>query len=126
MQCSGDAVLRKTGQWGCSLVEMGQLEVFMGRVSCAIIVGVVMGLATTAIAHADWCYLCQEGGYVKYERDDTFAKRKKAKEQFGCTVSGTTSSCANSRGTVAFTDDASPEKHEARWFPQRASSNSGA
>lgn len=67
----------------------------------AMVVGLGM-VSVTGTVFADGCYLCQEGGYVKYQGDDTFAKRKKAKEQFGCTVSGTTSSCSNSRGTVAW------------------------
>lgn len=61
-------------------------------------------LATVSIpslARADGCYLCSGGGYVAYTGDDTFDKRKKAQEQFGCQVSGTTSSCSNPKGTVS-------------------------
>jgi hypothetical protein len=53
-------------------------------------------------AFADGCFLCEGGGYVAFTGDDTFDKRKKAKEQFGCTVSGTTSSCSNPKGTVSW------------------------
>lgn len=58
-------------------------------------------LGFSRIAAADGCYMCEGGGYVKYVGDDTFEKRKKAKEQFGCNVSGTTSSCNGEKGTVS-------------------------
>lgn len=57
-------------------------------------------MAPSLAALADGCYMCEGGGYVKYEGDDTFAKRKEAKEKFQCTVSGTTGSCSNAKGTV--------------------------
>jgi hypothetical protein len=59
-------------------------------------------LGTAPAAMADGCFLCEGGGYVKYTGDDTFDKRKKAKEKFNCKVSGTTSSCSNPKGTVSY------------------------
>lgn len=59
-------------------------------------------MVVPSMAHADGCYMCQGGGYVKFQGSDTFDKRKKAKEQFACTVSGTSSSCSHARGTVAW------------------------
>jgi len=59
-------------------------------------------LAPAFVARANGCYMCEGGGYVKYNGDDTFAKRKEAKEKFGCNVSGTTGSCSNPKGTVGF------------------------
>ncbi|EKD41294.1 MAG: hypothetical protein ACD_73C00773G0001 [uncultured bacterium] len=66
----------------------------------------VLGLGLLSLffindAKADGCYLCSGGGYVAYTGDDTFDKRKKAKEQLSCQVSGTTSSCSNPKGTVS-------------------------
>lgn len=55
-------------------------------------------------ALADGCYLCSGGGYVKYTGEDTFDKRKKAKEMFSCIVNGTTSSCSNPKGSVGLKD----------------------
>ena len=77
------------------------------------IFGVVSGLmllGTAPAAMADGCFLCQGGGYVKYTGDDTFDKRKKAKEKFDCTVSGTTSSCSNPKGTVSYLAPFAPSK----------------
>ncbi len=37
------------------------------------------------------CFTCSGGGYVCFNGDDTFPKRKKAKDNFGCNVSGTSS-----------------------------------
>lgn len=62
-------------------------------------------VALPQIAKADGCFLCSGGGYVQYTGDDTFDKRKAAKEQFGCEVSGTTSSCSGAKGTVSLTRD---------------------
>ena len=59
-------------------------------------------LALAPAAMADGCFLCEGGGYVKYTGDDTFEKRKKAKEQFDCKVTGTTSSCNQPKGTVSY------------------------
>ncbi|PIR16575.1 MAG: hypothetical protein COV46_07600 [Deltaproteobacteria bacterium CG11_big_fil_rev_8_21_14_0_20_49_13] len=66
----------------------------------------VLALALTApyaVALADGCYMCKDGKYVKYEGDETFAKRKEAKEKFQCDVSGTTGSCqaSQTKGTVS-------------------------
>ena len=58
-------------------------------------------LMPTVNVLADGCYTCKGGGYVKYKGDDTFAKRKDAKENFKCEVSGTSSSCSNAKGTVS-------------------------
>ena len=55
----------------------------------------------TPLAQAGGCYLCSGGGYVQFTGDDTFDKRKKAESQFGCKVSGTTSSCNGAKGTVS-------------------------
>lgn len=65
---------------------------------------VMCGVSWTLLseARADGCYLCQGGGYVQYTGDDTFEKRKKAEQQFGCKVGGTTSSCSNPQGTVSW------------------------
>jgi len=60
----------------------------------------LMGVSPAALA--DGCFLCEGGGYVAYKGDDTFAKRKKAKEQFGCKAHGTTSSCSKPKGTVSY------------------------
>ncbi len=63
---------------------------------------IVLGTALVHLspsARADGCYLCSGGGYVKYNGDDTFDKRKQA-ANIGCQVSGTTSSCSSSKGTV--------------------------
>lgn len=53
-------------------------------------------------SYADGCYLCTGGGYVKYEGEDTFDLRKQAKTEFGCEVTGTSSSCNpnQTKGTV--------------------------
>ncbi|MBI4365642.1 MAG: hypothetical protein HY543_02370 [Deltaproteobacteria bacterium] len=63
---------------------------------------ILAGASAAAPAMADGCYLCEEGGYVRFEGSDTFDKRKEAKQQFGCTVTGTASSCTTSHGTVAW------------------------
>ena len=60
----------------------------------------LMGWAPTALA--DGCFLCEGGGYVAFKGDDTFDKRKKAKEQFSCNVVGTKSSCSKPKGTVSY------------------------
>jgi hypothetical protein len=60
----------------------------------------VAGFAFTSSAQTDGCYLCEGGGYVKFKGADSSAKRKKAKDDYGCKVSGTTSSCSNAKGTV--------------------------
>ena len=62
----------------------------------------IMVLLFTGSAFADGCFICSGGGYVKYVGDDTFDARKKAEEQFGCQVSGTTSSCNGAKGTVSW------------------------
>ena len=62
---------------------------------------VALPMMASSIAQADGCFLCSGGGYVKYTGDDTFDKRKKAKEEFGCEVSGTTSSCSNPKGSLS-------------------------
>ncbi|MBI2343566.1 MAG: hypothetical protein HYV02_04460 [Deltaproteobacteria bacterium] len=74
----------------------------MYRQWIAGVVGMVLVCGWGGMAMADGCYLCEGGGYVTYTGDDTFARRKKAKEQFGCVVVGTTSSCSQSKGTVSF------------------------
>lgn len=58
-----------------------------------------------SVAQADGCYLCSGGGYVQFAGDDTFEKRQKAKSDFGCEVSGTTSSCSNPKGQVSWLRD---------------------
>lgn len=68
-----------------------------------VMIAMVLGVSSMAApAFADGCFLCEGGGYVAYTGDDTFEKRKQAKEQFGCTVSGTTSSCSNPKGSVSW------------------------
>lgn len=62
--------------------------------------GVLLLSAAPMRSWADGCYLCKEGGYIRYTGPDTFPKRKKAKEQFGCTVNGTAGICSHPRGTV--------------------------
>jgi hypothetical protein len=66
----------------------------------AVIFALSLGVTVTLYSQTDGCYLCEGGGYVKFKGADTFDKRKKAKEQFGCKVSGTTGSCSNPKGTV--------------------------
>ncbi len=57
----------------------------------------LMFLFTVAImttrSHADTynCYTCRGGGYVCFTGSDTFDKRKKAKDNHGCEISGTSS-----------------------------------
>jgi len=63
-------------------------------------VALSMVFSVNLSAQTDGCYLCEGGGYVKFKGADTFDKRKKAKEKFGCKVSGTASSCSQSKGTV--------------------------
>lgn len=66
---------------------------------CAV---AALAIGTTgSIALADGCYMCSGGGYVAYTGDDTFDKRAAAKAQYGCDVSGTTSSCSGAKGTVS-------------------------
>ena len=71
--------------------------------------GVLITLAVLlpAVGHADGCYLCQGGGHVAFKGDDTFAKRREAKEKFGCTVQGTASSCEHPKGSVSTLSQAS-------------------
>ena len=79
------------------------------------IFGVAMGgffLGSVPMAMADGCFLCEGGGYVKFTGDDTFEKRKKAKEKFDCKVNGTTSSCSKSKGTVSY---ATPSQASQEW-----------
>ena len=66
------------------------------------VLGVLLSLVFTLhlSAGSGGCYLCEGGGYVKYTGSDDYDKRKKAKDQFGCKVSGTTGSCSNPKGTV--------------------------
>jgi len=71
-------------------------------------------------AKADGCYLCSGGGYVKYNGDDTFDKRKAAAAQ-GCQVSGTTSSCSNPKATVGQKDISQPKL--ARLCPNESKNN---
>lgn len=66
----------------------------------AVTLAVLMGIAYSGAVLADGCFICADGGYVQYKGDDTFAKRKEAKEKFSCEVTGTTSSCSNPKGTV--------------------------
>ncbi len=66
-----------------------------GTVLLAMMAGI------SGVAYADGCYLCQGGGYVAFTGDDTFEKRRDAKEKFGCVVQGTTSSCQNPKGSVS-------------------------
>jgi hypothetical protein len=66
----------------------------------AVLFALSLGVTLTVYSQTDGCYLCEGGGYVKFKGPDTFEKRKKAKEQFGCKVSGTTGSCSNPKGTV--------------------------
>jgi hypothetical protein len=67
----------------------------------AILLGLAMMGGGAHLAYADGCYMCKEGGYVRYRGSDTFAKRRKAKKKCGCTVTGTTSSCSNPKCTVS-------------------------
>ena len=66
------------------------------------VAGLAFAMASAPAAMADGCFLCEGGGYVKYTGDDTFEKRKKAKEKFGCKVTGTTGSCSQPKGTVSY------------------------
>lgn len=54
-----------------------------------------------AVSYADGCYLCQGGGYVAFTGDDSFTKRREAKEKFACVVQGTTSECSRPKGSVS-------------------------
>lgn len=65
-----------------------------------LVLAFIAAFAFSTNAQTDGCYLCEGGGYVKFKGADTFDKRKKAKEQFGCKVSGTTGSCSKAKGTV--------------------------
>ncbi|MBI4238487.1 MAG: hypothetical protein HY696_08750 [Deltaproteobacteria bacterium] len=73
------------------------------RITSLIVAAAVVGgsLFSARLARADGCFLCEGGGYVAFTGEDTFEKRKKATEQFGCKVSGTTSSCSHPKGTVS-------------------------
>ena len=66
----------------------------------AVLFALSLTATLSVYSQTDGCYLCEGGGYVKFKGPDTFEKRKKAKEQFGCKVSGTTGSCSNPKGTV--------------------------
>lgn len=52
----------------------------------------LMLLITPTSAHADGCFICKDGSYVKYSGSDNATKRKAAKN-CGCEISGTRSSC---------------------------------
>lgn len=73
------------------------------RITPYIIAAAILAspLVGARLARADGCFLCEGGGYVAFNGEDTFEKRKKAAEQFGCKVSGTTSSCSHPKGTVS-------------------------
>jgi hypothetical protein len=63
--------------------------------------GLIISLMTVAQPlFAEGCYLCESGGHVAFEGNDSAAKRRKAKEQFACVVKGTTSACEKPKGTV--------------------------
>ena len=71
------------------------------------VVSVVAGFtlfASALPAFADGCFICKDGGYVKYVGEDTFPLRKKAQEQLKCEVTGTVSFCSNEKGTVSRLD----------------------
>lgn len=72
------------------------------RIVCWCITILIATLAALlpAVSHADGCYLCQGGGYVEFTGDDSFSKRREAKEKFACVVQGTTSSCQRPKGSV--------------------------
>lgn len=65
----------------------------------AVLLG-ILGSSMPAISYADGCYLCQGGGYVEFKGEDTFAKRREAKEKFACVVQGTASTCTRPKGSV--------------------------
>lgn len=67
----------------------------------AIVFGALIFIGGAEFVRADGCYMCKGGGYVKYRGSDTFKKRKEAKKKCNCTVTGTTSSCANPKCTVS-------------------------
>lgn len=67
---------------------------------CITLVITTLTIVLPAVSHADGCYLCQGGGYVEFTGDDSFTKRREAKEKFACVVKGTTSSCQRPKGSV--------------------------
>lgn len=75
----------------------------------AFIVIIGASLVLLPSAFADGCFICSGGGYVKYIGSDTFETRKKAEAQFGCQVTGTTSSCNGAKGTVSWLEKTSPQ-----------------
>ncbi len=85
-------------------------------ISKRLVFSVVAGLAITIAAlpvFADGCFLCKDGGYVKYVGEDTFPLRHKARDQFKCEVSGTVSECSNPKGTVSKLETPTPSAHIA-------------
>ncbi len=48
-------------------------------------------ITTRSLAGRYNCYTCRGGGYVCFNGSDTFDKRKKAKDNHACEISGTSS-----------------------------------
>lgn len=67
---------------------------------CITLMMMTFSVLLPAVSYADGCYLCQGGGYVEFTGDDSFSKRRAAKEKFACVVQGTTSECQRPKGSV--------------------------
>lgn len=82
----------------------------------ALVFGLLMIFGGWRQVRADGCYVCKEGGHVRYRGSDTFAKRREAKKKCNCTVTGTTSSCANPKCTVSVVEiPMMPLSNGKRW-----------
>ncbi len=85
----------------------------------ALMFGLVMILGGLSHVRADGCYICKEGGHVRYRGSDTFAKRREAQKKCNCTVVGTTSSCSNPKCTVSVVNiPMMPLSNGKRWAVQ--------